>query len=504
MKVLAMYLPQFHKVKENDEWWGEGFTDWISAKNALPLFEGHYQPHMPFNDNYYDLLNKQTMMWQNELMKKYGIDGICMYHYWFKDGRQILEKPAEQLLMWKDIDIPYCFCWANETWARSWAKIQEANTWADLYENVEERNRNGNAILLEQRYGDKEEWKKHFVYLNQFFMDERYIKIDGKPLFIIYKSSSILCLDEMITVWQQCAKEFGWKGLYIIGGHYNGNGRNTLDSVMICEPGNEVANLRYDMQKDGVECIDYTKLWECILENNQYDKLRTYYCGVVGYDDTPRRGKKGRVFVNNTPQIFADYMTKLMAKSSNEGNDIVFLNAWNEWGEGMHLEPDKKHGYAYLEAVNYAKENYHNNKYDYSFKEETLKNRMLMERAEKSEMYMNTLDNWLKLMENDINIANYLMQKNYINIGVYGYGILGRHFIDEIKKSDISIDFLIDKQKNRIDIDLPVFLPDEQIPTHDIIIVTSFYYFNEIKEELPEYCKLLSLQEIIYSLAKNC
>ena len=110
MKIIAMYLPQFHTVKENNEWWGEGFTDWVSTRNAIKLFENHYQPHVPLNEYYYDLLQKETMIWQSNLMKQYGVDGACMYHYWFKDGRQILEKPAENLLRWQDVDMPYCFC----------------------------------------------------------------------------------------------------------------------------------------------------------------------------------------------------------------------------------------------------------------------------------------------------------------------------------------------------------------------------------------------------------
>lgn len=119
VKVISMYLLQFHKVKENDEWWGEGFTEWTAARQALPLFDGHYQPHVPLNANYYDLLDKGTMQWQADLMKKYGIDGQCIYHYWFKDGRQILEKPVENLLRWTDIEMSFCFCWANESWART-------------------------------------------------------------------------------------------------------------------------------------------------------------------------------------------------------------------------------------------------------------------------------------------------------------------------------------------------------------------------------------------------
>ena len=175
MKILAKYLPQFHRTRENDAWWGEGFTEWTAVKKAAPLFEGHDQPRVPKDENYYDLLQKETMLWQASLMEKYGIDGMCIYHYWFKDGRQVLEKPAENLLRWKEVPMPFCFCWANETWARSWSKIQNKNHWSDIYE--QKKSNGSSGILLDQKYGREPEWKAHFEYLLPFFRDERYIKV---------------------------------------------------------------------------------------------------------------------------------------------------------------------------------------------------------------------------------------------------------------------------------------------------------------------------------------
>ena len=184
MKVISMYLPQFHRTKENDEWWGEGFTEWTTVKSAEKFHQSQYQPRVPLNCNYYSLLEKSTMIWQADLMKQYGVDGQCFYHYWFKDGRQILEKPAQNLLQWKEIDIPFCFCWANESWARTWSRIGDKNPWANIFEREE---RNGSGILLEQKYGEEEQWKRHFEYLLPFFKDERYIKIENRPVFLIYK-----------------------------------------------------------------------------------------------------------------------------------------------------------------------------------------------------------------------------------------------------------------------------------------------------------------------------
>ncbi len=219
MKVLAMYLPQFHRVKENDEWWGEGFTEWVSVKDAEPFFDGHYQPRIPQDQNYYDLMDKDTMVWQSSLMKKYKIDGVCMYHYWFKHGRQILEKPAQNLLQWKEIDMPFCFCWANETWARSWSRIQNKNVWSAVRE--QDKNEDKNGILLEQDYGNEAQWRQHFEYLLPFFKDERYIKVEDKPLFLIYKESEISCLPEMLECWKKLAEMNGLKGIYIIGAGEN-------------------------------------------------------------------------------------------------------------------------------------------------------------------------------------------------------------------------------------------------------------------------------------------
>lgn len=164
-KTIAIYLPQFHEVEENNRWWGQGFTDWVTVKNALSLFQGHRQPRVPLDQNYYDLLQHDTMKHQAEMAAKYKVSGFCFYHYWFKDGRRILEKPAENLLRWTDIDMPFCFSWANQTWARTWTNVSNSNAWIDVdFENRE----SGDDILLRQSYGGKKDWKEHFEYLLPF------------------------------------------------------------------------------------------------------------------------------------------------------------------------------------------------------------------------------------------------------------------------------------------------------------------------------------------------
>ena len=176
MKTIAMYLPQFYRTPENDEWWGDGFTDWTAMSKAKPLFKGHKQPKFPLHNYQYDLLKKETLLWQEKLMKQYHVYGLCFYHYWFKNGRKVLEKPAENLLKWKDIEIPFCFSWANESWGRSWSNLANTNIWASNFETHKEHI--GNGILLEQDYGEKEEWIEHFNYLLPFFEDERWVKPD--------------------------------------------------------------------------------------------------------------------------------------------------------------------------------------------------------------------------------------------------------------------------------------------------------------------------------------
>ena len=193
MEKYAFFLPQFHEIKENNEWWGKGFTEWVNVKNAKPLFKGHKQPKVPI-DGYYNLLNKETVIHQTELMHKYGIDGMIYYHYYF-EGRMLLEKPAENLLKWKDIDQPFFFCWANHSWNRSW----EGKT----------------TILLEQTYGKQEEWEKHFQYLLKFFKDKRYIKKDNKPLIMIFNPN----FEEKVKIFnyfnKRC-KENGFDGIILI------------------------------------------------------------------------------------------------------------------------------------------------------------------------------------------------------------------------------------------------------------------------------------------------
>ena len=193
MKIIAFYLPQFHNIPENDEWWGNGFTEWTNVKKAKPLYEGHMQPRVPLGGNYYNLLDDNVKIWQADLAKKYGVYGFCYYHYWF-NGKMLLEKPMEQMLANKEVDIPFCICWANEPWTKAWVGDER-------------------KLLIAQEYGQEEEWKQHFMYLLPFFKDERYITKDGKPLFVFYRPDIVPCMKEMIETWDKLAKENGLSGI---------------------------------------------------------------------------------------------------------------------------------------------------------------------------------------------------------------------------------------------------------------------------------------------------
>lgn len=498
MRVIAMYLPQFHRVKENDKWWGEGFTDWVTVKKAKPLYEGHRQPHIPLDDNYYDLLDKHTLVWQAELMKKYSIDGLCMYHYWFKDGKKILEKPAEKLLQWTDIEMPFCFCWANETWARTWSNIKGKNVWASTFEKNSCEDANG--ILLEEKYGDKRQWNEHFDYLLPFFKDRRYITIKGKPVFIIYRSLDIPCIREMIGLWRNRAVKNGLKGLYIIGIGDRGRNKNVLDAELYHEP--RASFSMWEQNHQGITKFNYKNIWKQILERK--GDAQTFFGGFVSYDDTPRRGIEGKLVEGGTPKEFSYYLEELMAKNEANGNHVVFLNAWNEWGEGMYLEPDVLYQYSFLEAVLNAKKNYHKKvlkykKYtdDREFHGMEINN--IINQRNKFEHYLNLLDVWMVLKENGLGMEEWFLKKNYKDIALYGYGTLGRHFVKELENSNIRIRYIVDHQKHRIFANFPVYLPEDDLPEADIIVVSATYYFDEIYQKLcgKGMCNVVSLEQII-------
>lgn len=362
MKVIAFYLPQFHEIPENNEWWGKGFTEWVNVKKAKPLFEGHRQPRVPKDNNYYDLSDVNVMRWQASLAKEYGLYGFCYYHYWF-NGHMLLQKPLENMLNDKKVDIPFCICWANEHWTNAWVSRE-------------------NKVLIEQSYGEKKEWKEHYDYLSKFFHDDRYIKEDNKPMIVIYRPDIVDCMEQMMDYWQELAKEDGFDGLvfayqsmsYDYLDYHRGD---KFDYDIEYQPGYARAFMKNNkpdfLRKIFRKCMsysyklglnikettklskyDYKQVWDYIIDTPPISE-KSIACAFVDWDNTPRRGNGGAVFEGMTPDLFESYLQKLIVKSKEQyKKDYMFIFAWNEWAEGGYLEPDEENGFRNLEAIRNA------------------------------------------------------------------------------------------------------------------------------------------------------
>ena len=499
LSTLALYLPQFHRVHENDKWWGKGFTEWTTVQNAVPLFQGHEQPRIPQNSNYYNLLDKSTFQKQAEQIKHSGLDGICIYHYWFKNGRQILEKPAEQLLQWTDIPLPYCFSWANETWARTWGNFSDRNRWTSVYEKEKKYD---DEILLEQKYGNYADWKRHFEYLLPFFMDRRYIKIDGKPVFIFYKAGDIPCLENMIWYWKELAKKNGIPDLYLIGNGIRKAQEVLFDEISIHEPSEAMLRSNVNLKRT-IRCFDYDEVWRNILTRgkNKNVTLGAY----VGYDDTPRHGIYGTIITNGTPEKFEKYMAKLIRINKRNNCRVMLVNAWNEWGEGMYLEADERYKDSYLCALKRAIVQVAENP-----KDEVLGNDMksvvslncydAVQLKYDRERYINrVLDKWIFI---NCTQKDWLSKFKNKKLAIYGYGLLGKHLIVELERYNIIPEFIIDRNPD-IRSQYLVYGIDEDWPDIQLIIVTAIFdygnIFKLIKKKYPQ-TEVVSLEHIIMEI----
>lgn len=372
-KIITYYLPQYHEVPENNEWWGEGFTEWTNVRKAKPFYPGQTQPKIPLNENYYNLMEKETVEWQTELAKKYGIYGFCYFHYYFKNGRKILEKPAENLLKWKDIDQNFCFFWANSEWKRTWSNANGPTT--NWVPDDMEKEKNGTGILLEQDYGKEDIWEDHFNYLLPFFQDKRYIKIDNKPLFAVYHVNIIKDAKEMFGLWNKMAVESGFSGIYILSVNQACESNPYVSGILHYGMGMVAHSIEYRMVdkirqivnaisrriigRDSIYNVwDYKKYWKRVLQDNPYGKIQNFPGGTVRYDETPRRGEKSLYIRGDTPALFEQYIREQMIRGQKIfKTEYLFLDAWNEWGEGNYLEPDTIYGYGYLKALKRALDN---------------------------------------------------------------------------------------------------------------------------------------------------
>jgi hypothetical protein len=353
-RFIAHYLPQFHPIPENDMWWGKGFTEWTNVSRARPLFKGHYQPHLPADLGFYDLRLPEVREAQAAMAREYGIHGFMYYHYWFA-GKRLLERPFDEILRSGKPDFPFCLCWANETWSRRW-----------LGEDKE--------ILIQQTYS-AEDFRDHARWLAKAFSDHRYIRVNGRPVFVIYRYSGIPSEIPAVQILREELKQQGSDDPYLIAvdAHnpnldYEGIG---FDHRLAFEPQLGVLrlglddrpsikrswrNLRRGSLSPTLKLYDYTESVNA-MERNAADRPRIPSL-LVSWDNSPRRGEKGIIFQNCSPQAFGKVLEGRLhrwAKSS-PSTDLFFLNGWNEWAEGNHLEPDQKFGLGYLQELRRARD----------------------------------------------------------------------------------------------------------------------------------------------------
>lgn len=366
MKIIAFYLPQFHEIDENNKIWGKGFTEWTNVKKAKPLFEGHCQPVIPLNKNYYNLLNNDVLKWQVDLAKHYGIYGFCFYHYWY-NSHLLLEKPVDIFLEDKSLNLPFCICWANHDWTQAWVSKED-------------------NVLYKQDYSDKEDWEKHFQYFLKFFKDKRYIKKSNKPLLVIYQIARNDDYAKMLDYWIVRAIENGFNGIdyalqssdsyaflnkdndkftYLI--EYQPQyarklGLNNIKTKLINllrKLNDKTFKIKYEIiskifRKHKVTIIDYDEIWQKVLNTSPYFE-RSIPGAFVQYDTTPRRQERGIVAQGMTPDKFKKYLSMQIVRAKKiYKKDIIFLFAWNEWAEGGYVEPDERWGYGSLEAIKQA------------------------------------------------------------------------------------------------------------------------------------------------------
>ena len=351
MKTLAFHLPQFHPIPENDAWWGNGFTEWTNVTRARPVVPGHYQPHLPADLGFYDLRLPDARAAQAGLARQYGIDGFVYYHYWFT-GKRVLNRPVDEILASGQPNFPFCLCWANENWTRAWD------------------GRSGQT-LLEQHYSDADD-AAHIRHLLPFLADPRYVRVGGRPLLLIYKSELLPEPARTAETWRNIALNAGIGELFLArveSVSYDVDPASIgFDAAVEFAPDwravrrKEVGRVRRALSKLGMfprgylehRIAEYGDLVERMLGKPE-PAYRRYRCVTPGFDNSARRKTDATIFMNSTPTAYGDWLRQVLLaelraqRPSNE--KLVFVNAWNEWAEGNHLEPDQRWGRAYLEAT---------------------------------------------------------------------------------------------------------------------------------------------------------
>ena len=333
-RLIPFYLPQFHPIPENDQWWGRGFTEWTNAARAKPLFPGHYQPHVPADLGFYDLRVPETRAAQAEMARAYGVEGFCYYHYWFA-GKRILERPFDEVLKTGEPDFPFCLCWANQTWTGIWHGAP-------------------NRVLIEQTYPGEDDHRAHFENLLPAFRDPRYIRVDGKPLFVLYQPNEIPDAPNTLRLWRDMARRAGLPGLYLVG---NDVGSKTPSELGL----DALTAYRLPPRRPWVSRRDPVKwlrrryeLWAGRPTVYRYEEVlptllppetagvENFPCMIPNWDNTPRSGGNGLVLHESTPELFRRLalLAYERVRDREREHRIVFIKSWNEWAEGNVLEPD--------------------------------------------------------------------------------------------------------------------------------------------------------------------
>ncbi len=362
-RLLAFYLPQFHPIPENDKWWGKGFTEWTNVARAKPLFPGHYQPHIPADLGFYDLRVPETRIAQAEMAKQYGIEGFCYWHYWFA-GRRLLERPFNEVLKSGKPDFPFCLAWANHTWSGIWYGCPD-------------------QILLKQTYPGLSDYEAHFYTVLEAFCDSRYVKVHGKPVFIVFRPTELPEPKIFTDCWRELAAKSGLKGLYLMGVAFDSSWnpeQNGFDATVLMNPDwlrvqtpllspyQVKPSLIFDKIYNGFASLSFKKLskikYELPLVYSYKEGIKSaflkedlgfeiYPSIFANWDNTPRSGMNGRVFLDSTPELFRIHLKEALEKVERKTPEkkLVFVRSWNEWAEGNYLEPDQKFGKAYLEVI---------------------------------------------------------------------------------------------------------------------------------------------------------
>lgn len=344
-RLIAYYLPQFHPIPENDEWWGKGFTEWTNTAKAKPLFPGHYQPHIPADLGFYDLRVPETRIAQAEMAREYGIEGFCYYHYWF-GGKRLLERPFNEVLRSGEPDFPFCLCWANETWSGVWHGSPD-------------------RTLIEQTYPGVEDDKKHFSVLLKAFTDKRYLTVEGKPIFIIYNPQQLPNPRKTTDCWRELSQKAGLKGIYLIGAanepwQASENGFDAATTRKMFHPAalgelkgtRKLRGLIRQVLRFPKYIYNYKKIFHHLLMQ-EASKPDVHPCVIPNWDNSPRSGRNGVIFYGSSPELFRTHLKATLNQVIKKPFDrrLVFIKSWNEWAEGNHLEPDLKFGTAWLDVI---------------------------------------------------------------------------------------------------------------------------------------------------------